>query len=59
LIGDTIHMQVPSEDPAIQVFSRIRGSAELPEPGAGWEKALLEEAEEYAVSVWVKTAAVG
>ena len=58
LIGDTIHMQVPAENPAIQVFARIRGSAELPEPGAGWDKALEEEAEMYAVSVWVKAAVV-
>jgi maltooligosyltrehalose trehalohydrolase len=58
LIGETIHMQVPAENPAIQVFARIRGSAELPELGAGWDKALEEEAEMYAVSVWVKAAVV-
>jgi maltooligosyltrehalose trehalohydrolase len=58
LIGETIHMQVPAENPAIQVFARIRGPAELPELGAGWDKALEEEAEMYAVSVWVKAAVV-
>lgn len=58
LIDDTIHMQVPAENPAIQVFARIRGSAELPEPGAGWNKALEEEAEMCAVSVWVRAAVV-
>jgi hypothetical protein len=51
-------MQVPAENPAIQVFARIQGSAELPEPGVGWGKALEEEAENYAVSVWVRAAVV-
>ncbi|HEU5413417.1 MAG TPA: malto-oligosyltrehalose trehalohydrolase [Candidatus Angelobacter sp.] len=56
LPGDVIHMQVPAENPAVQVFARVRGSAELPALGAGWDKALEEEAEIYAVSVWVKAA---
>jgi len=57
LLGDVIHMQVPAENPAVQVFARVRGSAELPALGAGWDKALEEEAEIYAVSVWVRAAA--
>jgi hypothetical protein len=27
----------------------------LPLPATGWRKALAEEAEQYAVSVWVKS----
>jgi hypothetical protein len=48
-------MQVPADEPAIQVFARIQGSADLPHLTVGWEKALAEEAEQYAVSVWVKS----
>jgi maltooligosyltrehalose trehalohydrolase len=58
LAGGIIHMQVPADDPAIQVFARIQGSADLPHLTVGWEKALAEEAEQYAVSVWVRSAAV-
>lgn len=55
LAGGIIHMQVPAEDPAVQVFARIEGSAELPHVPVGWEKALAEEADGYAVSVWVRS----
>jgi hypothetical protein len=48
-------MQVPHEEPLLKVFARMQGSAELPEPGAGWDKVLAEEADGFAVSVWVET----
>ncbi len=54
LIDGVIHMQLPREEPALKVFARIQGSAELPRLGAGWDKALAEEADGFAVSVWVE-----
>ena len=54
LMDGVIHMQVPAEEPALKVFARIQGSAELPQLGARWEKALAEEAGGFAVSVWVE-----
>jgi maltooligosyltrehalose trehalohydrolase len=53
LIDGVLHMQIPAEEPVLKVFARIQGSAELPQP-AGWEKVLAEEADGYAVSVWVE-----
>jgi hypothetical protein len=58
LIDGVIHMQLPREEPALKVFARIQGSAELPELGAGWEKELAEESDGYAMSVWVEAADV-
>jgi hypothetical protein len=55
LAGGIINMQVPADEPAIQVFARIQGAAELPHVPVGWEKALAEEADGYAVSVWVRS----
>ena len=49
-----LHMQLPRETPAVKIFARIQGSAELPQPGAGWEKALSQEEDGFAVSVWVE-----
>jgi hypothetical protein len=49
-----IHLQVPREEPALKVFARIQGSPELPDLGGGWEKVLAEEADGFAVSVWVE-----
>ncbi len=60
LVDTVIHLQLPREEPVLQVFARIvassgnRGAGELPVPGTGWEKVLAEEAEGYAVSVWVE-----
>ncbi len=54
LIDGVIHLQLPREEPTLKVFARIQGAAALPEPGAGWEKALAEEEDGYAVSVWVE-----
>jgi maltooligosyltrehalose trehalohydrolase len=54
LIDGVIHLQVPREGPALQVFARIQGSAPLPKLHAHWEKALAEEADGFAVSVWVE-----
>lgn len=54
LVNGVIHMQVPAEQPAIRVYARIQGSAELPHPETGWEKVLAEEADGYAVSVRVR-----
>jgi hypothetical protein len=50
-----IHMQIPCEEPTLKVFARIQGTAALPELGGGWEKALAEEEDGYAVSVWVES----
>ena len=54
LIDGVIHMQLPREEPVLKLFARIQGSAALPELHAGWEKALGEEADGFAVSVWVE-----
>jgi maltooligosyltrehalose trehalohydrolase len=54
LIEGVIHMQVPREEPALKVFARVEGQAKLPELGTGWEKTLAEEADGFAVSVWVE-----
>ncbi len=55
LMRGAIEMQVPAENPVLRVYARFEGGSELPEPGAGWERALAEEADGYAVSVWVST----
>jgi maltooligosyltrehalose trehalohydrolase len=49
-----IHMQLPRETPTLKVFARIQGVAALPELAAGWEKALAQEEDGFAVSVWVE-----
>jgi maltooligosyltrehalose trehalohydrolase len=54
LLDGVLHMQVPSQNPTVQVYARLKGSAEMPQPGAEWEKALAEEADGYAVAVWVR-----
>jgi maltooligosyltrehalose trehalohydrolase len=54
LVDGVIHLQVPREEPVLQVFARIEGSVGLPELGGRWEKALAEEADGFAVSVWVE-----
>lgn len=62
-VDGVIHMQVPREEPVLKVFARIlpgnrtsegRGSGELSQLGAGWEKVLSEEADGYALSVWAE-----
>jgi len=53
LIEGVIHMQVPMKQPKLRLFARIEGSASLPEAGAGWERALREDEDGYAVSVFV------
>lgn len=54
LVDGVIHMQLPREEPTLEVFARIQGSAEIPELGAGWEKAIAMEEDGFAVSVWVE-----
>ena len=54
LVDGVIRLQLPREEPALKVFARVQGAATLPELGAGWEKALAEEEDSYAVSVWVE-----
>jgi len=54
LIDGVIHMQTPCEEPTLKVFARIQGTAALPDLGVGWEKALAEEEDGFAVSVWVE-----
>jgi maltooligosyltrehalose trehalohydrolase len=56
LIHGVIHMRIPSREPVIRVFARIEGSAPLPEVSAGWEKALAEEADGFAVCVYTRPA---
>jgi maltooligosyltrehalose trehalohydrolase len=60
LLDGVIHLQVPHEEPVLKVFARVLSSgpgasAELPSLGAGWEKILAEEADGYAVGIWVET----
>jgi maltooligosyltrehalose trehalohydrolase len=59
LVDGVIHLQVPREEPVLKIFARVVASSpghasELPLLGAGWEKVLVEEADGYAVSVWVE-----
>jgi maltooligosyltrehalose trehalohydrolase len=54
LIDGIVHMQVPAEQPLMRVFARIQASAALPELHAPWEKTLAEEADGFAVSVYVR-----
>ena len=53
-VDGVIHLQLPREEPTLQVFARIQGATPLPELGAGWQKALADEEDGYAVSVWVE-----
>jgi maltooligosyltrehalose trehalohydrolase len=57
LIEGVIHMAVPADQPAIKIFARIEGAPQLPEPGAGWERAFAEEADGFAVSVFLRSRA--
>ena len=54
LIDGVIHLQVPREEPVLKVVARIEGAAPLPEFAGHWQKALAEEADGFAVSVWVE-----
>lgn len=49
-----ICMHFPAEEPTLKLFARVQGSAAFPNLGAGWEKALAEEEDGFAVSVWVE-----
>jgi len=53
-IDGIVYMQLPREEPTLQLFARIQGAAALPELAAGWEKALSQEEDGFAVSVWVE-----
>jgi len=53
IVDGVIRMQVPDEDPVVKVFARIEGTAELPQPGTEWELSLAEEADGYAIAVYV------
>ena len=60
LLNGVIHMQIPQEEPVLKVFARVlpagdQNSDDLPQLGTGWEKALAEDSDGYAVSVWVET----
>jgi maltooligosyltrehalose trehalohydrolase len=50
-----LSMRLPAENCKIQIYARLQGSAELPVGGAGWDKALAEEADGYAVAVWLRS----
>lgn len=54
LVDGVLQMQLPADEPTLRLYARVQGSAALPEAGAGWEKALAEEEDGYAVSVWVE-----
>jgi 1,4-alpha-glucan branching enzyme len=56
LVDGIVRMQVPAENPRIRIYARIQGSADLPQPGMGWKKALTEEADGFAASVYTKSA---
>jgi hypothetical protein len=55
LIDGVIQMQVPADRPVVKIFARIEGAAELPNPGAEWKQALAEEADGFAVSVYIRS----
>jgi len=46
-------MQAPAEEPRLKVVARIQGGAPLPAVAAGWKQALSDEADGFAVSVYV------
>jgi maltooligosyltrehalose trehalohydrolase len=54
-VDGVIHMHLPQETPTLKVFARVQESAALPELAAGWEKALAQEEDGFAVSIWVET----
>ncbi|HKD81430.1 MAG TPA: malto-oligosyltrehalose trehalohydrolase [Candidatus Angelobacter sp.] len=58
LSNGMIRMQLPRDEPVLQVFARIsarsQGKASLPELTGHWQKALAEEADGFAVSIWVE-----
>jgi maltooligosyltrehalose trehalohydrolase len=54
LIDGVIRLQVPRQEPALTLFARIQGAAALPELSGRWQKALAEESDGFAVSVWVE-----
>lgn len=55
LMDGVIHMQIPADEAVIKIFARIEGAAELPPAGTEWKQALAEEADGFAVSVYVST----
>ena len=55
LIDGVIHLQVSAAEPALKIFTRVHGDVVLPGLSGHWEKALAEEADGYAVSVWVES----
>jgi hypothetical protein len=54
LTEGVIRMQVPAEQPRLKVFARVQGSAALPDPGAGWGKSLVAEADGFAVGIFLR-----
>jgi maltooligosyltrehalose trehalohydrolase len=50
-----LSMEIPAEQPRLRVVARIQGAALLPEPDTGWEKVLTEEADGFAIAVYVNS----
>ena len=50
-----ITMQVPAEQPTLKLSARIQGTTSLPEAGPEWKRVLTDEADGFAVAVYVKT----
>ncbi len=51
-----LSMQVPAASPHLKLVARLQGETPFPEPGAGWEKVLSEESDQFAVTVHVNSA---
>jgi len=49
-------MQIPAEDPKLKVVARIQGTKPLPTPGPNWEQVLGQEADSFAVEIWINQA---
>lgn len=46
-------MQAPAERPELKIVARIRGTLPLPDPGPEWTRLLNEEADGFAVAIFV------
>jgi maltooligosyltrehalose trehalohydrolase len=56
IVDGILRMQVPAQNPHVRIYARLQGSVPLPQPGMGWKKALTEEADGFAASIYTKAA---